>query len=93
MPRTESRPIGTDSVIVLDLETVRSYALVLDPSGVLIDFHIAAGTLTVEHYRGNVDYHMAYGDLPAGCTVVPADLTEAELWDRWEAAKLTRRAA
>jgi hypothetical protein len=93
MPRTESRPIGADSVIVLDLDTVRTYALVLDPSGVLIDWHLAAGALTVEHYRGKVDYEMTYGHLPAGCTVVPADLTEAQLWDRWEAAKLTRRAA
>ena len=92
MPRSETRHLPTYT-IVLDVETVRTYAVVLDPSEVMIDWYLVADDLTVDYYRGRLDYEMTYGYRPAGSTVVAVDLTEAELWDRWEAAKASARAA
>lgn len=92
MPTTETRHYP-GYTMVLDTETVRTYAVVLDPSQVMLDWYIVGDDLTVDYYRGRLDYEMTYGHRPAGCTVVAAELTEAELWDFHEAAKAARRKA
>lgn len=79
--------------LVLDNEVKHSWFLYVDQQGAMLDwFGPMLNPAEIDRRAGALEYHLEYGDVPAGTSGKVVQLTEAELWIQWEAARAARRA-